>query len=151
MFFIAYVGMQKEKETFDKIITFEIPMKRYVTLIHPTAIVPKNCCKIGDGVLMAPNSQLSPDTTIEDNCIILGNSFVGHDSTLRRFAHVASNAVVGANVDVGLAVHVGTNSTIREKVKIGDFSLIGSGSVVLNDVEPNSIVVGNPARLLRKK
>ena len=55
-----------------------------------------------------------------------------------------------ANVDVGLAVHVGTNSTIREKVKIGDFSLIGSGSVVLNDVEPNS-VVGNPARLLRKK
>ena len=150
-FFIAYVGMQNEERVFHKIESLDIPSHRYATLIHPSAIIPKGFCKIGNGVMMAPLSQLSPDTTIEDNCILLPNSFVGHDSTLRRFAHIASNAVVGANVDVGRAVHVGTNSTIREKVKIGDFSLIGSGSVVLNDVEPNSIVVGNPARLLRKK
>lgn len=151
LFFIAYVGMQKEEEVFKKIESFNIPSHRFATLIHPSAIIPKGFCRIGNGVMMAPLSQLSPDTTIEDNCILLPNSFVGHDSTLRRFAHIASNAVVGANVDVGRAVHVGTNATIREKIKIGDFSLIGSGSVVLNEVEPNSIVVGNPAKLLRKK
>mgnify|MGYP003807203629 CR=1 FL=1 len=151
MFFVAYVGMQNEEEVFNKIESFDIPSHRYATLIHPSAIIPKGFCKIGNGVMMAPLSQLSPDTTIEDNCILLPNSFVGHDSTLRRFAHIASNAVVGANVDVGRAVHVGTNATIREKVKIGDFSLIGSGSVVLNDIEQNSIVVGNPAKLLRRK
>ncbi len=151
MFFVAYVGMQNEEEVFKKIESLKIPSHRYATLIHPSAIIPKGFCKIGNGVMMSPLSQLSPDTTIEDNCILLPNSFVGHDSTLRKFAHIASNAVVGANVDVGRAVHVGTNATIREKVKIGDFSLIGSGSVVLNSVEPNSIVVGNPAKLLRKK
>jgi len=151
LFFIAYVGMQHEEEVFNKIERFKIPSHRYVTLIHPSAIIPKGFCSIGNGVLMSPLSQLSPDTTIEDNCILLPNSFVGHDSTLRKFAHIASNAVVGANVDVGRSVHIGTNATIREKIKIGDFSLIGSGSVVLNDVEPNSIVVGNPAKLLRKK
>jgi acetyltransferase EpsM len=151
LFFIAYVGMQNEEEVFRKIEAFNIPSHRFATLIHPSAIIPKGYCSIGNGVLMAPLAQLSPDTTIEDNCILLPNSFVGHDSTLRRFAHIASNAVVGANVDVGRAVHVGTNATIREKIKIGDFSLIGSGSVVLNEVEPNSIVVGNPAKLLRKK
>lgn len=150
-FFVAYVGMQNEEEVYKKVESFDIPSHRYATLIHPSAIIPKGFCKIGNGVMMAPLSQLSPDTTIEDNCILLPNSFVGHDSTLRRFAHIASNAVVGANVDVGRAVHIGTNATIREKVKIGDFSLIGSGAVVLNDVEPNSIVVGNPAKLLRKK
>ncbi|HJV31905.1 MAG TPA: NeuD/PglB/VioB family sugar acetyltransferase [Bacillales bacterium] len=148
-FFIAYVGMQNEEEVFNKIQKLNIPSCRFATLIHPSAIIPKGFCKIGNGVMMSPLTQLSPDTTIEDNCILLPNSFVGHDSTLRRFAHVAANAVIGANVDVGRAVHVGTNSTIREKVIIGDFSLIGSGAVVLNDVEPNSIVVGNPARLLR--
>ncbi|MEA4968852.1 MAG: NeuD/PglB/VioB family sugar acetyltransferase [Bacteroidaceae bacterium] len=151
LFFIAYVGMQNEGEVFKKVESFNIPSYRYATLIHPSAIIPKGFCKIGNGVMMAPLSQLSPDTTIEDNCILLPNSFVGHDSTLRRFAHVASNAVVGANVEVGRGVHIGTNATIREKVKIGDFSLIGSGSVVLNDVEPNTIVVGNPAKLLREK
>lgn len=151
LFFIAYVGMQKEEEVFKKINSLNIPSNRFATLIHPTAIIPKGFCKIGNGVLIAPLAQLSTDTTLEDNCIMLANSFLGHDSILRRFAHIASNAVVGANVDVGRAVHIGTNATIIEKIRIGDFSLVGTGSVVLHDVEDNSIVVGNPARLLRRK
>lgn len=149
--FIAYVGMQNEKQVFDKIESFKIPSSRFATLIHPTAIIPKGFCKIGNGVLMSPLSQLSPDTTIEDNCILLPNSFVGHDSTLRKFAHIATNAVIGANVIVGKACHIGSNATIREKIIIGDYSLVGAGAVVLNDVLENSIVVGNPARVLRVK
>ena len=145
-FFIAYVGLQKEKETFKKIEKFNIPRERYATLIHRTAIIPQGFCSIGYGVLMAPLSQLSPDTTIEDNCILLANSFLGHDSTMLRFAHLATNSVVGANVVIGRGVHVGSNSTIREKVNIEDFSLIGAGAVVLNDVKSNSIVIGNPAK-----
>ncbi len=151
IFFVAYVGMQHEKEIFDKLESFQIPKERYATLIHPSAIIPKGMCNIGTGVLMAPLSQLSPDTTVEDNCILLPNSFVGHDSRLKRFAHVATNAVVGANVVIGKACHIGSNATIREKIKIGDFSLVGAGAVVLKDVSDNSIVVGNPANLLRTK
>ena len=149
-FFIAYVGMQHEEAVFRKIQSFNIPSYRFATLIHPSAVIPKGMCHIGSGVLIAPLAQLSPDTTLEDNCMMLGNSFLGHDSTLKQFAHLASNSTVGANVVVGRACHIGTNSTIREKVTIGDFCLIGSGAVVLKDVEPHSIVVGNPARLLRK-
>ena len=151
VFFISYVGMQHEKSVYDKVVSLNIPSNRLATLIHPTAIIPKGMCKIGNGVLMAPLSQLSPDTTLEDNCIMLPNSFLGHDSTLCRFAHIASNATVGANVVVGKACHIGTNCTIREYTKIGDFCLVGSGAVVLKDVPSNSIVVGNPARLLRTK
>lgn len=150
VFFIAYVGMQHEEEVFEKISSFNIPSYRYATLVHPSAIIPKGMCKIGNGVLIAPLAQLSPDTTLEDNCMMLANSFLGHDSTLKRFAHLASNSTVGANVTVGRACHIGTNCTIREKIKIGDFCLIGSGAVVLKDVEAHSIMVGNPAKLLRK-
>lgn len=60
-------------------------------------------------------------------------------------------AVVGGNVTLGRGVHVGTNATIRENINIGDFSIIGSGSVVLKDVPENSIYIGNPAKLLKKK
>ncbi|MFA5337023.1 MAG: NeuD/PglB/VioB family sugar acetyltransferase [Candidatus Omnitrophota bacterium] len=146
---IAYVGLQHEKETFLKINSLKIPKDKFAALIHPTAIIPKNLCSIGSGVIMAPLSQLSPDTTIADNCILLANSFVGHDSTLDKFAHLATSSVVGANVYIGKAVHIGSNATIREKIKIGNYSLIGAGSVVLNDVPENSVVVGNPARILR--
>ncbi len=150
-FFIAYVGMQSEKELYEKITTLPIPRERFATLIHPSAIIPHGMCHIGAGVLIAPLAQLSPDTTMEDNCMLLANSFLGHDSTMKRFSHLAANATVGANVTIGRASHVGTNCTIREKITIGDFALIGSGAVILKDVEENTIVAGNPAKLLRKK
>jgi acetyltransferase EpsM len=149
--FIAYVGLKNEKDTFLKIDALQIPSERFATLIHPTAIIPRGYCSIGNGVLMAPLSQLSPDTTIADNSILLANSFVGHDSTLDKFAHIATNSVVGANVQVGKAVHIGSNATIREKIKIGDFALIGAGAMVLHDVAENSIVVGNPAKTLSQR
>lgn len=150
-FFIAYVGLQNEKETFEKINKFKIPENRWATLIHPSAIIPQKFCSIGNGVLIAPLAQISPDVTLNDHCILLANSFVGHDSTLDIFAHVATNGVVGANVHIGKAVHVGSNATLREKITIGDFALIGSGSVILNNIPPNSIFIGNPGKLLRQK
>lgn len=149
--FVAYVGLQNEKKVYEKLESLNIPDSKFATLIHPSAMIPKGFCEIGNGVLMAPLSQISPDVTLENNCILLPNSFVGHDSTLKKFAHIATNSVVGANVSVGRACHIGSNATIREKLKIGDFSLIGAGAVVLNDVPENSIVVGNPARLLKTK
>lgn len=150
-FFIGYIGMKNEKEIFDKVTNLNIPRNRFETLIHPTAIIPKGFCSIGQGVLISPLAQLSPDTTVEDNCILLPNSFLGHDSTMKRFSHITANSVVGGNVTLGLGAHVGTNSTIREDVTIGDFAVVGSGSVVLNDIPSNSIYVGNPAKLLRYK
>ena len=147
--FIGYVGLSDEKNTYQKIDNLQIPAEKYISVIDESAIYPDKFCKIGNGVMLSPLSQLSPDTTISDNCILLANSFVGHDSFLDRFAHIATNAVVGANVHVGKGVHIGSNATIREKVHIGDFSLVGAGAVVLNDVPANAIVVGNPAKILK--
>ena len=150
-FFIGYVGMKNEKEVYDRISSLKIPDERWATLIHPSSIIPSGFCQIGKGCLFAPLSQLSPDTVISDNCILLANCFVGHDSFLDRFAHVATNGVVGANVHVGKACHIGSNATIREKIRIGNFSLVGAGSVVIKEVPEQSIVVGNPARILSKQ
>ena len=150
-FFIGYVGMQNEEKVYEKITKLGIPRERFATLIHPSAIIPKGFCSIGYGVMMAPLSQLSPDTTVEDNCILLPNSFLGHDSTMERFSHITANSVIGGNVRIGIGAHVGTNATVREDINIGKFSLIGSGSVVLKDVPDNAIVVGNPARVLKLK
>ena len=150
-FFIGYIGMKSEKEVFNKITGLNIPRTRFETLIHPSAIIPKGYCKIGYGVLIAPLVQLSPDTTVEDNCILLPNSFLGHDSIMKRFSHITANSVVGGNVSIGRGAHIGTNATIRENVTIGDFAIVGSGSVILQDVEPNSIYVGNPAKKLYDK
>ncbi|HFF2786918.1 TPA: serine acetyltransferase, partial [Vibrio cholerae] len=40
--------------------------------------------------------------------------------------------------------------SIVEDITIGDGSIIGAGSVVIRDVPPNSVVVGNPGRVLTR-
>lgn len=45
---------------------------------------------------------------------------------------------------------IGANSTILPGVKIGRNSLVGAGSVVVEDVPENSVVVGNPAKVIKK-
>lgn len=52
---------------------------------------------------------------------------------------------------IGNDVWIGQNSTILPGVHIGDGAIIGLGSVVGCDVEPYTIVAGNPARAIRKR
>jgi hypothetical protein len=50
---------------------------------------------------------------------------------------------------VGRRCFIGARSVILPGVRIGDESIVGVASVVTRDVPPNSIVAGNPARVLR--
>lgn len=52
---------------------------------------------------------------------------------------------------VGNDVWIGQNTTILPGVHIGDGAIIGMNSVVGNDVEPYTIVAGNPAKLIRRR
>jgi len=55
------------------------------------------------------------------------------------------------NVVIGNDVWIGRRASILSGVTIGDGAVIGAESVVADDVEPYSIVAGNPARLIRKR
>lgn len=52
---------------------------------------------------------------------------------------------------IGNDVWIGQNAVILPGVHIGDGAIIGSNSIVGSDVEPYTIVVGNPAKVLRKR
>ena len=55
------------------------------------------------------------------------------------------------NTVIGNNVWIGQNAVILPGVHICDGAIIGANSVVGSDVEPYTIVVGNPARVLRKR
>lgn len=57
----------------------------------------------------------------------------------------------GFSAEIGNDVWIGTNVTIIGNIKIGDGAVIGAGSVVTKDVEPYSIVVGNPAKKIKER
>lgn len=54
-------------------------------------------------------------------------------------------------INIGNDVWIGTNSVILDGVTIGDSVIIGAGSIVTKSIESRTIVVGNPAKVIRKR
>lgn len=76
----------------------------------------------------------------EGTCIANAVIVMTHDHS--RYLHT--------DTYIGKFCHVGMAAIILPGVKIGDHSIVGAGSVVTKDVPPNSIAVGNPARVIRE-
>ena len=64
---------------------------------------------------------------------------------------VVAQSMVAGSVKIGKNCWISPSSCIKNKIIIGDNVLIGMGAVVIRDVESNSVMIGNPAKLLRKQ
>ena len=150
VYFINGIGSPSNFAKKGRIITgLMIPQERFLTIIHPTASVSRTA-KLGDGVVIFQNVTVTANAKIGDHVVILPNSIVSHDAEVGDYTCITGGVCVSGRVRVGKSCYLGTNSAFREDVKVGDFSLVGMGSIVLKDVEENSVVVGNPAKFLRK-
>ena len=80
-------------------------------------------------------------TTIGHNCVLRHTTTIGNKKN--------ADGSYSAAPTIGNYVDIGCHVVILGAVKIGDRAVIGAGSVVLKDVPPGGVMVGNPARLLR--
>ena len=106
--------------------------------------------EISDGVHLLAGSIVNPLARIGVNCIINTAAVIEHECVIGAHSHVAPRACLAGNVVVGEEVHVGMGALIREGIQIGDRAVIGAGAVVVRDVLPKMVVVGIPAREIRK-
>ena len=84
---------------------------------------------------------------IGDNChITYGCVILSHDGAAKQMRAGDDGAGV---VIIGNNVFIGVNAVIWRNVRIGDNSVIGAGAVVTGDIPANSLVVGNPAKVVR--
>lgn len=94
------------------------------------------------------------DTIIHNYCSIAPNVVIGgmeHDySNFSTSTKLYSNNKVKSTV-IEDDVWIGANAVIRIGLIIGKGSIIGASAVVLNDIPPLSIVVGNPGRVLKNR
>lgn len=137
------------RKILSKYNNLDLPIKKLLTVKHPTAIV-SQFSKIGNGVTIHPFVNIGPGTNIKNNIHIFSHSLIGHNTSLSNFSYVANNASIGAFVKVKEGGYIGMNASIKERVTIEKWSTVGMGSVVIKNVTENSIVVGNPAKVLKK-
>ncbi len=120
---------------------------RLASLIHPS--VDTTYVSLGDGQYVQENVVLQADVVLEDNVSIHVGTLVGHETTIGESSFVAHGCAISGRVDIGKRVFVGVGARILPRVRIGSGAVIGGGAVVIRDVPPNAVVVGNPARVTR--
>lgn len=130
--------------------------KSYVRISSSTKIwSPHKDVTIGDRVQFGEDCRVQCDIEFGSSVLIASNvSFVGKDDHISNLAGETiwnSGRGDSRKIYVGNDVWIGHGAIIIAGIKIGDGAIIAAGSVVVKDVEPCTIVGGNPARFIKNR
>ena len=128
-------------------------------------------CEIGDDTKIGAFVEIQKNASVGKNCKISSHTFIcegvaiedevfiGHGVTFTNDLYpraTTSGGQLQTEEDwkveptlVQRGASIGSGATILARVTIGENAIVGAGSVVTKDVPPNTIVVGNPARVIR--
>ena len=128
-------------------------------------------CEVGDGTKIGAFVEIQKNATVGRNCKISSHTFIcegvtieddvfiGHGVTFINDSYPRATTGTGQlqteadwtveRTVIKRGASVGSGATILSKVTVGCNAIIGAGSVVTKDVPANTIVAGDPARVLR--
>jgi len=104
-------------------------------------------CRIGDRVKIHSNCYVAQFTIIEDDCFLAPGVSIAND--IHPGCTYSKQCMRGPVLERG--VQVGVGAVLMPYIRIGAESIVGAGAVVTEDVPPGSVVVGNPARVVRTR
>lgn len=134
---------------------FTVPFKHLYATLWPVAFARKIGVRMNGKVTIYGSSyaMFSAEpylVTLGDNVYIsLGASFVCHDGSTLPFRKDIKDLEIAGEIIVGNNVFIGKNAMILHNVTIGDNCIIGANTMVTKDVPSNSVVAGNPARIIK--
>jgi acetyltransferase-like isoleucine patch superfamily enzyme len=128
-------------------------------------------CEVGDNTKIGAFVEIQKNATIGRNCKISSHSFVCEGVTIEDNVFVGhgvifindlfpratnENGELQTEKDwkvertlVKKGASIGSGATVLANVVIGENAMVGAGSVVTRDVPDNTVVAGNPAKVLR--
>lgn len=129
----------------DIIARVGVAPERWVTIVHPTAVVSRHA-RIGHGTVLLSNASVGAGAVVGSHCIILQNTVISHDSVIGDFTALATGVCVSGGCTIGENCYIGSNVSIRDGISIAPGVLVGIGSVVVKNLSETCTAYGNPAR-----
>jgi UDP-2-acetamido-3-amino-2,3-dideoxy-glucuronate N-acetyltransferase len=129
-------------------------------------------CEVGDNSKIGTFVEVQKGAKIGRNCKISSHSFICEGVTIDDDVFIGHHVVfindpyprsttedgkvqtdddwICVPTQVKRGASIGSNATLLCGITVGENAMIGAGSVVTEDVPENTIVAGNPARILRR-
>lgn len=105
--------------------------------------------KLGLGNYIQENVVLQAHVQIGNNSSIHIGSLIGHDTKIGNSVFIAHGCNISGGVEIEDGVFLGTGVSVLPNIRIGKWSIIGAGSLIIEDVPPYSLVVGNPGKVIK--
>lgn len=126
-----------------------------LNLISSTSVVNKYST-INEGSILSEYTYVAPNVKIGKFFHLNRYSQVSHDFIVGDYVTFGPQVSCNGNVHIQDYVYIGSGALIKQGTSskpliIGEGAIIGMGAVVTKDVEPNSTVIGNPARLNNRR
>ena len=159
---LSHLLQVRKKETFALIVGIGDNLNRqkvqqrlakegflFGTAIHPSVQLGKDVF-VGEGTVVMANGVINPGTRVGSHCIVNTAVTIDHDCNIGDFVHLSPGAHLGGTVDVDASGWIGLGASVINNIHVAEHAIVGAGAVVVRDVEPHTVVVGNPAKFLRK-
>lgn len=135
-----------------------LDIKNIDARIEPGAIIREGVI-IGKGAVIMMGAVINIGAVIGEGTMIDMNAVVGARGNIGKNVHIGAGAVVAGVLEppsktpviIEDDVVIGANAVILEGVRVGKGAVVGALSVVTKDVEPNTVVVGLPAKKVKDR
>ncbi len=122
----------------------------FASVTHPSATVAE-AVEVSPGVVVCAGAVVNPGAHLGAHAIVNSRAVVEHDCSVGAYAHIAPGSCLGGGVQVGSGALIGIRAAVLPGTRIGDFAVVGAGASVIKDVSERAVVVGVPAREIRRE
>jgi sugar O-acyltransferase (sialic acid O-acetyltransferase NeuD family) len=144
------IGLPKIKRKIHENVLVALDNIAFPNLIHPSVSLHQDTVKMGIGNIVTAGVRFTCDIEIGNFNLFNLNSTIGHDVIIEDFCVINPGATVSGGVKIKNEVLIGTGANILQYNTLNTKSVVGAGAVVSKNVSENTVVVGVPAKPLKR-
>ena len=121
-----------------------------VSVISPLSRIGNHNVLLGRGLNVMTGAVITNEIVVGEGTLINAGCSIHHDTRIGRYCEISPGARVTGGCVVGDFCSIGTGAVLIPRIRLGNNVVVGAGAVVTKDVEDDTMVIGVPARPVKK-